>query len=76
MRLSTPVYETLPLAYTVIGAAGLFLSYLDPNGLRGIIAFVIGLSAVVCALTLYLHRRNFRALNREYSGYPGDWPAP
>jgi hypothetical protein len=67
MRLSRPIYESLPYAYAVIGALALFVAYLDPVGLNAKIAFAIGLAAEIAALTLYLRRFDYRAQGREYS---------
>jgi hypothetical protein len=68
MRLSRPVYETLPLTYLVIAAAAWAIAYLDPMGTRSAIAFVIGIVAAVAALTIFLHRHDYRAQSREYTG--------
>ena len=68
MRLSRPIYESLPVVYMVIGVAAITVSYLDTPGMGGKIAFVIGLLAEVAALTLFLRRFDYRALSREYSG--------
>jgi hypothetical protein len=67
MRLSRPVYESLPLVYMAIGAVGVMVFYLDP-GIGGKIAFVIGVCAAIAALTLFLRRLDYRTLSREYSG--------
>jgi hypothetical protein len=68
LRLSRPVYESLPLLYMVIGAMAFIVFYLDSPGIGGKIAFVIGLCAEIAALTLFLRRLDYRALSREYSG--------
>ena len=68
MRLSRPIYESLPLVYTAIGALGVAVYYLDPSGDGGKAAFVIGVCTEVAALTLFLRRLDYRALSREYSG--------
>jgi hypothetical protein len=75
MRLSQPVYESLPYVYMVIGALAIFLFYLDPVGVRAVVAFVIGLLAETAALTLLLRRQDYRALSREYSGETIDLPS-
>lgn len=75
MRLARPVYEGLPYVYMTIGGLAIFLFYLDPVGLRGVIAFAIGIIAAVAALTLFLRRRDFRELSREYSGETIDLPS-
>jgi hypothetical protein len=75
MRLSRPVYETLPLFYVLIGVLGFVLAYLDPNGARGLIAFIIGVLAEIAALTVFLHRHDYRAQSREYSGETVELPS-
>jgi hypothetical protein len=68
MRLSRPVYESLPYLYMAIGGLAIFLFYLDPAGPRAAVAFVIGVLVETAALTVLLRRQDFRALSREYSG--------
>jgi hypothetical protein len=68
MRLARPVYESLPYCYMAIGAAAIYVCYLDPVGPRSVIAFVLGVSLEIAALTLLLRRQDYRALSREYSG--------
>jgi hypothetical protein len=75
MRLVRPVYETIPLIYVVIGALAFLVAYVDPNGGRAIIAFVIGLLAEIAALTVFLHRQDSRALSRDYSGETVELPS-
>jgi hypothetical protein len=75
MRLVRPVYETLPLIYVVIGALAFLVAYVDPNGGRAIIAFVIGLLAEIAALTVFLHRQDYRAQSRDYSGETVELPS-
>jgi hypothetical protein len=75
MRLSRPVYESLPYVYMAIGGLAIFVFYLDPEGLRGVTAFVIGLVAETVALMLLLRRQDYRALSREYSGETIDLPS-
>jgi energy-converting hydrogenase Eha subunit A len=68
MRLSKPIYESLPLLYVGIGMAAIVIAYFEPQRIRSIIAFVIGLLAAIAALTIFLHRQDRRALSREYRG--------
>jgi hypothetical protein len=75
MRLSRPVYESVPLIYVAIGACGFVLAYFDPGRVRSIVAFGIGLLAGVAALTVFLHRQDHRALSREYTGETIDFPS-
>jgi hypothetical protein len=66
MRLSKPLYESLPLLYGVIGTAAIVIAYFEPGRIRSVVAFVIGLLAAIAALTVFLHRQDRRALSREY----------
>ena len=68
MRLSKPLYESLPLLYVVIGTAAIAIAYFEPERIRSVVAFVIGLLAAIAALTIFLHRQDRRALSREYRG--------
>jgi hypothetical protein len=75
MRLARPVYECLPYFYMAIGGLAIFLFYLDPVGVHGVVAFVIGVVTMTAGLTLYLRRKDYRALSREYSGETIDLPS-
>jgi membrane protein YdbS with pleckstrin-like domain len=68
MRLSKPLYESLPLLYVGIGAAAIAIAYFEPQRIRSVVAFVIGLLAAIAALTIFLHRQDWRALSRKYRG--------
>jgi hypothetical protein len=75
MRLSRPVYESVPLIYLTIGLCGFLLAYVDPARTRSVVAFCIGLIAAIAALTVFLHRHDYRDLSREYTGGPIDFPS-
>ena len=75
MRLARPLYETLPLTYCAIGGAAIYLAYLDPEGPRAVVAFVIGLAAETAALTVFLRRQDYRALSREYPSETIEFPS-
>ena len=75
MRLSRPVYESVPLIYFAIGACGFLLASFDPARERSIVAFCIGLIAAIAALTVFLHRHDYRDLSREYTGETIDFPS-
>ena len=75
MRLARPIYESLPFIYIVIGAFSIFLFYVNPLGFGGKAAFIIGLLALTAALTLFLRRKDYRALSREYKGETIDLPS-
>jgi hypothetical protein len=75
MRLARPVYESLPLIYLLIGGLAIFLFYANPLGFGGKAAFLIGCLAFTAAFTLFLRRRDYRALSREYTGETIDLPS-
>ena len=75
MRLSRPVYESVPLIYFAIGTCGFVLAYFDPARVRSVVAFCIGLVAAIAALTVFLHRHDYRDLSREYTGETIDFPS-
>jgi hypothetical protein len=75
MRLARPVYESLPVVYTLIGATAIFIFYLNPLGYGGKAAFLIGILAWTAALTLFLHRQDSRELSREYNSESIDLPS-
>jgi hypothetical protein len=58
-----------------IGALAIFLCYLDPDGPRAVVAFLIGIIAETAALTVLLRRQDDRELSREYSGETIDLPS-
>jgi hypothetical protein len=75
MRLSRPVYESLPYVYLAIAGAGIFIFYITPPSPRAVIAFMIGMVAATAGLTLLLRRQDYRALSREYTGETIDLPS-
>ena len=75
MRLSSPVYETLPLTYVAIAAAAWLIAYLDPGGMRSVIAFIIGMAAAIAGVTIFLHRHDYRAQSRHYNGETIEFPS-
>ena len=75
MRLSRPVYESLPYVYMAIGGLAIFLSYVEPVGPRAVIAFILGVIVETAALTLLLRRQDCRELSRDYSGDTIDLPS-
>jgi len=75
MRLSRPIYETLPLTYAAIAGVAWLIAYMDAAGVRSVIAFIIGILAAIAALTIFLHRQDCRALRRQYNGETIDLPS-
>jgi hypothetical protein len=58
----------MPPLYALIGAVGFEIAYMDPEGPRTVIAFVIAVVMETAALTVFLRRQDYRARRREYSG--------
>ena len=75
MRLSRPVYESMPLIYAGIGGLAILLAFLDPDGAQTPLALIIGAAAEIAALTVFLRRQDHRALSREYSGHALELPS-
>ena len=66
MRVSRPLYESLPYAYIVVGAAALVASFAwRVADWSGILAF-FGVVAIVGGLVLALRRRDYRIQKRHY----------
>jgi Flp pilus assembly protein TadB len=66
-HLSRPVYEGLPWFYMAFGLAALAVSYL--LAAHGTLSFTIGLLGLVTlvyGIVVFLRRRDYRALSREY----------
>ena len=68
MKLSRPVYESLPYAYIVLGVGALVASFLwrAPRWADWLAAF--GAVAIVTGLVLALKRRDYRIQQRHYGG--------
>ena len=75
MRLSRPVYESMPLIYAAIGGVAILLVCMDPQGPESPLAIGIAVIADVAALTVFLRRQDYRALSREYTGETIDLPS-
>lgn len=75
MRLSRPVYESMPLIYAGLGAVALLLAYMDPQGAESTLAIGIAVIAEIAALTVFLRRQDYRALSREYTGETIELPS-
>jgi hypothetical protein len=66
MRIVRPLYEALPYAYMVIGAASLGTSFARRAAAWSGILAVFGLVALVGGLVLALRRRDYRIQKRHY----------
>lgn len=66
MRVSKPLYESLPYAYMGFGAGALAASfYLRGTGWSNLM-IVVGLLALIGGLVLALKRRDYRLQKRRY----------
>jgi hypothetical protein len=68
LRLSRPVYESLPWLYVVAGILALAASYRH-EGHSALVTFVgiVGLLALLAGIVILLRRRDYRALRASYS---------
>ena len=66
MRLSRPIYESLPYAYMLAGVAAITASFLWRVPVWSDMLAVCGLIAVVMGLVFVLKRRDYRSLKRRY----------
>ncbi len=66
MRLSRPLYELLPYAYMLIGAAAVATSFLWRIAVWSDVMAALGLVAIVSGLVLALRRRDYRIQQRRY----------
>ena len=68
MRLSKPVYESLPWLYLGCGAGALLTGYRLRSGAPATLISLSGLVAIVAGITVWLRRRDSRARSAEYRG--------
>ncbi len=66
MRITRPLYESLPYAHIVIGAAAVVASYLWRVAKWSGVMALCGLVAIVGGLVLALRRRDYRIQKRHY----------
>jgi formate hydrogenlyase subunit 3/multisubunit Na+/H+ antiporter MnhD subunit len=66
MRIARTIYEALPWAYIILGAAAIAASYLWRQPLWTEALAVCGLVAIVLGLMLALRRRDYRIQQRHY----------
>ncbi len=71
MWIPRPLYEAMPYAYIVAGAALLVASYFMEGGPRGLLLAggVLGLTA---GLVLWMRRRDYRTSQAEYDSHSLD----
>jgi Flp pilus assembly protein TadB len=66
MRVSRPLYESLPYAYIAIGLAAVVASFVWRMADWSAILAVFGIIALVGGLVLVLRRRDYRIQQRHY----------
>jgi hypothetical protein len=66
MRIGRALYESLPYAYMLIGAAAIGTSFLWRVPVWADLMAAFGLVAVVLGLVLVLRRRDYRIQQRHY----------
>jgi Flp pilus assembly protein TadB len=66
MRVSRPLYESLPYAYIVIGLVAVVASFVWRAAEWSAVLAVFGIVAVVGGLVLVLRRRDYRIQQRHY----------
>ena len=77
MRLSRPLYESLPWLYILGGILALAASYrLQGRGALVTLLGILGLFAVLAGIVILLRRRDFRELRAHYSNPDSPLPKP
>lgn len=66
MKLSKPIYESLPYVYMGLGVGALVFSYYWRAPVWSDVIVGFGLLSVVCGLILVLKRRDYRVQKRRY----------
>ena len=68
MRLSKPLYESLPWIYLSCGALALGAGYRMRTGAAATVMSVSGLLCIIGAVAVWLRRRDSRARTAQYGG--------
>jgi len=68
MRIARALYESLPYAYIVVGAAAAAMSYLWRLPPWSDLMAAFGVIFVIMGLVLVLRRRDYRIQKRHYGG--------
>jgi len=66
MRIGRTLYESLPYAYMLIGAAAVATSFLWQAPIWADMMVAFGLVAIILGLVLVLRRRDYRIQQRHY----------
>ena len=77
LRLSRPVYESLPWLYILSGLLALAASYRHKeHGMIITFVGIVGFVALLAGIVILLRRRDFRALRASYSDPDALFPKP
>jgi len=68
VRLSKPLYETLPYLYILAGLLAIGGSYVLGHHFWSDVVLVLGIFCVLGGVVVLLKRRDYRANRAEYSG--------
>jgi hypothetical protein len=68
VRLSRPIYESLPFAYILCGVVAIVGSYFLERRLWADLLLIFGVLCAVGGTVIVLKRRDFRASRAQYSG--------
>ena len=71
MWFPRPVYEALPYAYAIIGAALVGAAFVFEAAPRGLL-LTLGALALVGGLVIWMRRRDYRATHAEYDRHSID----
>ena len=71
LRLSRPLYESLPWLYVLSGLLALAASYEHRGDTASVFFGIFGILAVIAGLVVLLRRRDFRELREHYQDQPG-----
>ena len=66
MRLSNPIYESLPVLYALGGLALLGVSYRLHSGSLSVLLMIVGVLCIIGGVAIWLRRRDFRATDAQY----------
>jgi hypothetical protein len=66
LRLSNPIYESLPALYVLVGGVLLYGSYRLHSGVLCVLLLIAGAMGVIFGIMIWLRRRDFRAAHAEY----------
>jgi uncharacterized membrane protein YfcA len=66
MRMPEPVYESLPWLYVLGGIVAMAVGFHLHSGLTSTVLSLPGLLLLLAGAVIWLRRRNYRAIDREY----------